>query len=43
MVWSPGAAASTFGMEFTTMDAVAMPPWTPAAIFRLDDTPRATG
>ncbi len=33
IVCRPGAAASTFGIEFTTIDAVAMSPWMPPAIF----------
>jgi hypothetical protein len=33
IVWSPGATARIFGSELTTIDAVAMSPWTPPAIF----------
>ena len=33
MVCRPGAASSTFGIELTAIDAVAMSPWTPPAIF----------
>ena len=33
MVCRPGVASSTFGIELTAIDAVAMSPWTPPAIF----------
>src|SRR6185295_3929687 len=33
IVRSPGGEARTFGIELTTIDAVATSPWTPPAIF----------
>ena len=33
IVRRPGAAWMTFGIELTTIDAVATSPWTPPAIF----------
>ena len=33
MVCRPGATSRIFGSELTTIDAVAMSPWTPPAIF----------
>ena len=35
IVRKPGAAAITAGIEFTTIDVVAMSPWTPPAILEL--------
>ena len=33
IVWSPGATSRIFGIELTTIDAVAMSPCTPPASF----------